>query len=35
LLGDPKKIKKILGWEPKKKFKEIVREMVEYDLKQI
>jgi GDPmannose 4,6-dehydratase len=33
LLGDPTKAKKLLGWTPKTTFKELVREMVEYDCK--
>jgi len=33
LLGDPTKAKTLLGWTPKTTFKEIVREMVEYDCK--
>jgi len=32
LLGDSSKTQKELGWKPKKKFKEIVYSMVEYDL---
>ncbi len=32
LIGDPAKAKKQLGWEPKVKFKELVRIMVEADL---
>lgn len=32
LLGDPTKAKEILGWEPKVKFKELVKIMMEYDL---
>jgi GDPmannose 4,6-dehydratase len=32
LLGDPTKIKKILGWKPKISFKELVKMMVEADL---
>ena len=31
LLGDPSKIKKKLGWEPKTSFEELVREMVRSD----
>jgi GDPmannose 4,6-dehydratase len=34
LLGDSSKAKKLLGWEPKVKFKELVRMMVEADLKE-
>ncbi len=33
LLGDASKAKEKLGWEPKISFKELVREMVEEDLK--
>lgn len=33
LLGDPQKIKNEIGWEPKVKFKELVKIMMEYDLK--
>jgi GDPmannose 4,6-dehydratase len=33
LLGDASKAKKILGWVPKTTFKELVRMMVEADLK--
>jgi GDPmannose 4,6-dehydratase len=33
LLGDYSKIKKVLGWEPTTKFKELVRIMMAYDLK--
>ena len=33
LLGDPKKAKEKLGWEPSYSFKELVMEMVESDLK--
>ncbi len=32
LVGDPRKAKKTLGWEPKVKFKDLVRLMVESDL---
>ena len=32
LLGDPAKARKQLGWEPKVRFKELVRIMVEHDL---
>lgn len=35
LLGDATKIKKVLGWKPKKKFKDIVREMVDHDLENL
>lgn len=33
LQGDSTKIKTLLGWEPKVKFKELVKIMMEYDLK--
>lgn len=33
LLGNPAKAKKLLGWEPKVSFKELVRMMVESDLR--
>lgn len=33
LLGDPTKAKNILGWEPKVKFQELVKIMMEHDLK--
>jgi len=33
LIGDPAKLKKQVGWEPKVKFKELVRIMTEADLK--
>lgn len=33
LLGDPAKAKKVLGWEPKVKFQQLVEMMVESDLK--
>ena len=32
LLGDPTKAKEVLGWEPKTKFKELVKLMMEHDL---
>ena len=35
LLGDFSKAKKILNWEPKKKFSDLVKEMVQYDLRNI
>jgi GDPmannose 4,6-dehydratase len=35
LLGDYSKAKKILGWEPKTTFKELVRIMVEEDLRRV
>ena len=33
LLGDPSKAKRELGWTPRTSFDELVREMVESDLK--
>ncbi|MBI5692929.1 MAG: GDP-mannose 4,6-dehydratase [Verrucomicrobia bacterium] len=33
LLGNPAKAKRILGWEPKVRFKELVKLMIEHDLK--
>lgn len=33
LLGDPTKAKEVLGWEPKTTFEELVRIMVEHDIK--
>ena len=33
LLGDPSKVKKKLGWQPKISFEQLVKEMVESDLK--
>jgi len=33
LIGDPSKAKEKLGWEPKYKFEDLVKEMVESDLK--
>lgn len=33
LLGDPTKAKDILGWQPKVKFKELVKIMIEHDIK--
>ncbi len=33
LLGDPSKVKKELGWEPKTSFKDLVKMMVEEDIK--
>ncbi len=33
LIGDPAKAKRQLGWEPKVKFKELVKIMMEADLK--
>ena len=35
LLGDPSKVKRDLGWEPKTRFPELVRMMVEEDLKKL
>ena len=35
LKGDFRKARKILGWKPKKKFKDIVKEMVLSDLKNL
>ncbi len=35
LLGNPEKAKRELGWEPKTKFKEIARMMVNYDIKRL
>ena len=35
LLGDPTKAKKKLGWSPKITFKELIKEMVEYDMNQL
>lgn len=35
LLGDPTKAKQKLGWQPKTTFKELVRIMLEYDLKNV
>jgi GDPmannose 4,6-dehydratase len=32
LLGDPSKIKRVLGWEPKVKFRELVEMMVDADI---
>ena len=32
LCGDPTKAKNILGWEPKKTWMELLREMYEHDL---
>jgi GDPmannose 4,6-dehydratase len=34
LLGDPSKAKKNIGWEPETSFKQLVYEMMEYDMKQ-
>ncbi|WP_263641080.1 GDP-mannose 4,6-dehydratase [Methanobrevibacter arboriphilus] len=35
LLGDPSKARKKLGWKPKISFNELVREMVQSDLKMV
>ncbi|MEI0564979.1 GDP-mannose 4,6-dehydratase [Brachyspira pulli] len=35
LLGDPTKAKEKLGWQPKTTFKELVKIMLEYDLKNV
>lgn len=35
LLGDTTKAKEVLGWEPKIKFKELIKLMVESDLKEV
>jgi len=35
LLGDPRKAKKILNWEPKIKVQEMVSEMVKEDINTI
>lgn len=35
LLGDARKIKKKLGWEPKMKFKKIVSAMIEHDMEHV
>ena len=35
LLGDPSKAKEKLGWKPKTTFKELVKIMLEYDLKSV
>ena len=35
LRGDSKKAKRMLGWKPRKKFQDIVKEMVTNDLKKI
>ena len=35
LLGDASKAKRILGWEPKIRFKDLVRLMVDADLKML
>eukprot|EP00931_Biecheleriopsis_adriatica_P058571 TRINITY_DN348_c0_g1_i1.p1 TRINITY_DN348_c0_g1~~TRINITY_DN348_c0_g1_i1.p1 ORF type:complete len:128 (-),score=33.58 TRINITY_DN348_c0_g1_i1:140-523(-) len=35
LLGDPKKAKDKLNWKPEISFKQLVHEMMEYDMKQV
>lgn len=35
LLGDASKAKKVLGWKPKTKFKDLIRIMVEEDIKRV
>ena len=35
LCGDASKAKKILGWQPKIKFKELIKEMIEQDMKEL
>ena len=35
LLGDPSKAKKVLGWEPKVRFEELARMMVDADIRQL
>jgi GDPmannose 4,6-dehydratase len=35
LLGDASKVKRVLGWEPKTKFKELITMMVDHDLREI
>jgi len=35
LIGDASKAKKILGWEPKVKFKELVKMMVDSDMAEV
>jgi GDPmannose 4,6-dehydratase len=32
LIGDPSKARRVLGWEPKVTFKELVRMMVDADI---
>ena len=34
LLGDPSKAKKLLGWQPKTSFKELVKMMLDFDIEQ-
>jgi GDPmannose 4,6-dehydratase len=35
LIGDPSKARRILGWEPKRTFRDLVAEMVQSDLANI
>jgi len=35
LLGDPRKAQRVLGWVPKVKFKELVRLMIEHEVKEL
>ena len=35
LIGDYSKAKRILGWEPKTNFKELVKIMIDYDIKRL
>jgi len=35
LLGDPSKIKSVLGWKPEITFEDLVKEMLEYDLENL
>lgn len=35
LVGDASKAKRMLGWEPKKSFEELVREMVDVDYQRL
>jgi len=35
LMGDASKAEKVLGWTPKIRFKELVKEMVEFDIKRL
>src|SRR5882724_10575600 len=35
LIGDASKAKKVLGWEPKTRFKDLVRLMVDADIKML
>ena len=34
LLGDPTKAKKIMGWEPRTSFSELVKDMAQSDLRE-